>query len=547
MTSDLLYNLPFCPGAWPSHRYSSLGQSSSAQNAAGKVNTFPTSNSPQKGRTHRTLRQTRLGRTLLNGNPSWDLSGGPASSNTGKRAYSASQPFGRRRRQCRQQVLKQTRIKQNPKSGVLKLSLDDVNGLCEVLSHLHISGSGTFRPSYSGLRTPIQKRNKAYRQLPPEWSSPYRRPAEPLTPSSTGSSTSSVFSHNSASPVTPDTPPLSPSPRHLGANRKSQKTRSGSPNYFNITRSPSLTRPSAESLPLPPPRFRLSKKSGSTNEAIPTNTTQGGDIFSSRVEPISEPEAEVIVASAVSRFTSRTKLRKNADTLDHYIAMCLIEGVNPERKTKSKQGFVYVASRPTSAGFVKIGLTADLNDRLRTISPRGAYGDVKFHDDSHQRSLRHFKFVEKVAHVELQNIRYDSDYTPRFPRPPGVKESGKTEWFRTNPEYANEVVNKWRDWAECDPFNKNGKLTSFWLERIEKRQRYDGALHGDIHARWSALLKQPTKSEIRWFRLTQAMRILGTILSWFIWGIKILSNLRGGVFIAGGISLWLLIGFWRIY
>lgn len=258
--------------------------------------------------------------------------------------------------------------------------------------------------------------------------------------------------------------------------------------------------------------------------------TQRDGIFSRPIDLELQAKSLYIRASPVSEFT-RHRNPRTLNTIDDYIAKRLLEGLKvatPEigkdralrnesidssgGKPKDKSiGFIYVFSRPTSKGFVKIGQTIDIDERLKQISKGGAFGELTLHNHCLQRKFRHFILAETIVKEELYDILYDSKYkpTPQENRSPPGKESGLTEWYHTNHEHANEVISKWRECFDCEPYDDTGKLVGFWRKTIEDREKYDQIRHGDMHARWSALLEQPTKSQLRRFQLTQALAVAG--------------------------------------
>lgn len=261
--------------------------------------------------------------------------------------------------------------------------------------------------------------------------------------------------------------------------------------------------------------------------------TQRDGISSRHIDPEVQSEVESVRASPVSVFT-RDRNPRTPYQIDDHIAERLLKGIKATSSEGSKdktakygsndsngrisrdksKGFIYVLSRPTSKGFVKIGQTIDIDERRRQISRGGAYGDLTLHDHCRQRKFRHFILAETIIKDELYNIQYSSDYKPtlRDGRSPPGKESGLTEWYRTNHEHANEVVSKWRDWFDCEPYDAKGKLVGFWRKRIENREKYDEAKHGDMHSRWTELLKQPTKSQLRHFQLAQVLEVVGSTM-----------------------------------
>jgi hypothetical protein len=499
--------LPSCPGAWPVTEPTPLRSNPilDEQIAPNSTEGPYASGLQTRKRSLQPPKQATLRRAVLNGAPTLSLSGDRVTTRRTSDAYSTLRFFQRgkriRGRALKQTTLKESTIKQIRRNSMRKISLDDINELCEALARLSLpkiskANRGSCAP-YVGLRTPIYKRNKVCLQRPSVHSSFGQGSSSPSTPESSNSSPRSIFSSTSTSPATPYTPPLSPSPSPLVSKWERQSNDlNRSSGYFALSSSSTFSL--TESSPCPHSRTQRVR-------LVPTDQQVDGNMRRNCANIGAEP----IYASPISSFTRHKRDQRTQDMLDHNIADLLIKGPravsdkNNESRIKESKGFIYVISRPTSKGFVKIGKSIDPEKRRRRISKGGTFGDLTLHDDRHQRPFQHFTFSETIVAAELYNIRYDSRYGPtlRGREYSSSSEDGYTEWYNTTPDHANDVKAKWRDWLDCEPYDENGQLVSFWRNIIKNREKYDEAKHGDMHARWSTLLKQPTKFQLRLFQV----------------------------------------------
>jgi hypothetical protein len=206
------------------------------------------------------------------------------------------------------------------------------------------------------------------------------------------------------------------------------------------------------------------------------------------------------------RFTSFHNETRSLGELDNFIAKRLLKGA----KDKGSKGTVYVYGLKDDKRFVKIGRTSRCReDRRKEISPQNRCGVLRSDPHEGQRPFRNWILAEDIVKEELYNLR-----RRKIPRSEdtGAKvatkpESGYTEWYEIGEREANNVVDKWRNWLDmCEPYDQEGGLTPFWRNVIENRERYDVEKHGDMHARWSSILKQPTRRQVRWFWVKQILR-----------------------------------------
>ncbi|KAF1845392.1 DUF1766-domain-containing protein [Cucurbitaria berberidis CBS 394.84] len=119
----------------------------------------------------------------------------------------------------------------------------------------------------------------------------------------------------------------------------------------------------------------------------------------------------------------------------------------PLTNTELVSEYVYIYWCPGNFGYVKIGVTDDVSQRLKGWEEQ-CKQEVRehFQQDSSERVLvKHAFRVEKIVHTALKEIRYQEI---------GCKGCGRRhiEWFRTSPEHAALVIKKYSPWAATNPY-----------------------------------------------------------------------------------------------
>ncbi|KAF2190065.1 DUF1766-domain-containing protein [Zopfia rhizophila CBS 207.26] len=123
--------------------------------------------------------------------------------------------------------------------------------------------------------------------------------------------------------------------------------------------------------------------------------------------------------------------------------------------------YLYIYWSPGNFGYVKIGVTDNVPNRLRGWEDQCKH-DVREHlqqASGERRVVKHAYRVEKLVHTELKEVRFQEI---------NCKGCGGThiEWFRTSPEHAAKVIKKYSDWTAANPYQFD-KLSNRW--RLNKK------------------------------------------------------------------------------
>jgi hypothetical protein len=129
-----------------------------------------------------------------------------------------------------------------------------------------------------------------------------------------------------------------------------------------------------------------------------------------------------------------------------------------------KSGMIYIFWYQGNFGHLKIGLTNDLDERLRAWEKCGKPLDVHFplaEDD--KLPVQHIYRVERLIHTELKEHRLKEECL--------ACNKTHTEWFRVSNEAAVNAVRKWMGWMRKHPYAcktmEDGKIE--WRLDTEER------------------------------------------------------------------------------
>lgn len=157
--------------------------------------------------------------------------------------------------------------------------------------------------------------------------------------------------------------------------------------------------------------------------------------------------------STVSRF------KPHETSPQHTVASKLL---NPLTPRDSKSGILYLFNRPSSPGFVKIGLTTkSVQERFYGIQRDCEYRPrlIESFDN-----VPHIYRVEKLVHYELIRQWRTEKKCEGCSRQ-------HVEWFETNISHAVNTARQWVEWMTvAEPYESNGLLKSFWRLKVRQLQ-----------------------------------------------------------------------------
>ena len=142
----------------------------------------------------------------------------------------------------------------------------------------------------------------------------------------------------------------------------------------------------------------------------------------------------------------------------------------PLTKTAWKTGTVYMFTRPSSPGYVKIGYTTvSVSSRMRQWEKSCHYTPLVQHAI---HNVPHVFRVEQLIHTEL------SEYWRREKRCKHNSDCPRQhqEWFEIAIEQAKQVMSKWTQWVKsAKPYNESGLLRNEW-SNVCRRTREEGKM-----------------------------------------------------------------------
>ena len=140
----------------------------------------------------------------------------------------------------------------------------------------------------------------------------------------------------------------------------------------------------------------------------------------------------------------------------------------PLTKLAWKTGTVYMFTRPSSPGFVKIGYTTvSLPKRMRWWEESCLYTPLVQHAI---HDVPHVFRVEQLIHAELKEYwrrEMRCRHNPDCPKQ-------HQEWFEIAVEHAKPIMNKWAEWMkQVTPYNDSGLLRIEW-SKVCRRADQEG-------------------------------------------------------------------------
>lgn len=124
----------------------------------------------------------------------------------------------------------------------------------------------------------------------------------------------------------------------------------------------------------------------------------------------------------------------------------------------SETGSIYLYTRASSPGYVKIGYSVDVHDRLKRWRTCG-YEPVllaAFHN------IPHMKKTESLVHHQLAEF-WRTEQRCKFCR------SEHREWFEIDKKDAVRVAGQWAEWMKkAQPYNIQGFLKGVWVDELER-------------------------------------------------------------------------------
>jgi hypothetical protein len=154
--------------------------------------------------------------------------------------------------------------------------------------------------------------------------------------------------------------------------------------------------------------------------------------------------------------------------------------------SERKDGYIYGYRRPSSSTHIKIGVTIDVEDRMKKWSSQCKYQpEVVF-----TLLVPHAEKVERLIHICLHQERKREH--------PGACNSGNgcprghIEWFEVALSRLKDVAAAWQRWIEMKPYDEKGSLKQVW------RTRFKSVASSGLPDSWRQWIDfMPVKVELR--------------------------------------------------
>ncbi|KAJ0421667.1 T5orf172 domain-containing protein [Aspergillus carlsbadensis] len=206
------------------------------------------------------------------------------------------------------------------------------------------------------------------------------------------------------------------------------------------------------------------KRSASVQQTA--NTTSNVD---SALVPVEKRQPSITlvspgypVASPIQKFEPYAPKCHDGKSVSQMLREVLTKPLT--KREIEKSGMIYIFWYQGNFGHLKIGLTNNLDDRLRAWEKCGKPLDVHFPlTENDKLPVQHIYRVERLIHTELKEHRLKEECL--------VCNKTHTEWFRVSNEAAVSAVRKWMGWMRKHPYAcktmEDGKTE--WRLDIEER------------------------------------------------------------------------------
>ena len=177
-------------------------------------------------------------------------------------------------------------------------------------------------------------------------------------------------------------------------------------------------------------------------------------------EDPSTSNASTTAPPAASPYTPRFKAYQPKWSKSLSVSSALLKKVTePLKPSDLKNGFIYIFWGIGQLGMAKIGVTEDLEKRIKAWKQQ-CKRPYEYHTASYNNtSLPHARRIEQLIHFELKERRRES-----------LCECGTMhkEWFEVSEAHVQKVFEKWRMWIKQSPYALDA-VSGRWELRSEVR------------------------------------------------------------------------------
>lgn len=215
------------------------------------------------------------------------------------------------------------------------------------------------------------------------------------------------------------------------------------------------------------PQIKVEDKDASNSEALQDTTSVGVKTRSRRISTSSftipeAPEAAALRATGpkhdFERYSAEKSLLEINTKMEEHLRRALTQ---TEKSNRAVKGDIYTYAFPNhyrdAHPYLKIGFTKDPERRMADWDRKCGY---KPEELSHH-TAENYARVERLVHIQLANLRMKEHNGC-----PGCTKKHQ-EWFNVRSTRASEVISLWCDWMRQLPYDEDGKLTQYWVNRLE--------------------------------------------------------------------------------
>ncbi|KAI9760864.1 MAG: hypothetical protein M4579_001365 [Chaenotheca gracillima] len=191
--------------------------------------------------------------------------------------------------------------------------------------------------------------------------------------------------------------------------------------------------------------------------------------------------------------------KKRANLLDLLRKKAPIPPVNVS-KPPFKKDYVYIFSRKSSFGHVKIGRSmigpppkGELHERIRKQGAACEYKDELMKvPEPNLWGTQYYLRLEQIVHADLAKVR---KMETQCHGGKGCKlQTQHQEWFEIRVCDAQRVVRVWSDWLKMEPYDANRCLKDEWVKKLkvlEGESKGKTSREGSVSGLWAKIIGLP--------------------------------------------------------
>ena len=133
----------------------------------------------------------------------------------------------------------------------------------------------------------------------------------------------------------------------------------------------------------------------------------------------------------------------------------------PFGHAEHKEGYIYMFTRESDPGYVKIGWSKNVKRRMGEWERRCGYKPVLAYQSPR---IPHAFRVEQLIFTQLAGSRYNDMRCINE----GICGARHKEWFKLRTRDAKEIIERWIDWVLDSPYDETGRLEDSWATYLDQ-------------------------------------------------------------------------------